>query len=242
MCVQGLSWMELTFFITAFMMLYTGFVTKAVLMTHPCFSYGWAVPAQHQCLLHFSGCPHSKLVGCKGKLRGDTVRTADPSCSSHLTSYAEKKTWGEGGFGKVPIHRDRLGISPLVRGVEGLPSHLFCLFVGWLVCFGCFLGGWLFFRGVFFFVVVLFFLSSSSLLHLSNCLDLDPWLFLLVPLGQERAGEQLCGASLAGQLGFSPLQFGVPHLKFWGLFVFRPRRMKHIAKIQGQDNYFMNSS
>lgn len=50
-----LGW--LIFFIAAHMVLYFGFVTKTVVITHQCFVYCWPVLAQHQGSLSFSLCP-----------------------------------------------------------------------------------------------------------------------------------------------------------------------------------------
>lgn len=50
----GSGGMELTFFTAAGMVLCCGFGTKTALITQQCFTYCWAVFAQHQSLLFFS--------------------------------------------------------------------------------------------------------------------------------------------------------------------------------------------
>lgn len=58
--VLGLAEVELIFFIAVYMVPCFGFVTKTVLISHPCFTYGQTVLIQLQDLLCFSLCPFSK--------------------------------------------------------------------------------------------------------------------------------------------------------------------------------------
>lgn len=69
---------ELIFLVMANMVLYSRFVTKTVLATHPCFSYCCTALTEHQGLSCFSCYPARKLAGVPKKLGGDTATTADP--------------------------------------------------------------------------------------------------------------------------------------------------------------------
>lgn len=61
--VLRVTGMESTFFMAAAMVLCCGFGSRTVLITRQCFTYSWAVLAQHQSLFFFpnSGPPTSKL-------------------------------------------------------------------------------------------------------------------------------------------------------------------------------------
>lgn len=59
---------ELIFLVMTNMVLYSRFVTKTVLATHPCFSYCCTALTGHQGLLCFSCCPARKVAGVPKKL------------------------------------------------------------------------------------------------------------------------------------------------------------------------------
>lgn len=72
------------------MVLFFGFVTKAVLITQGYFTYCSTVLLQHKGFyLSYAGLPTSRL-GVHKTAGGDTARPADPKCSK---GYSSNKSW-----------------------------------------------------------------------------------------------------------------------------------------------------
>lgn len=102
MAAVSVAGMELIFFTAACVGLCFGSVTKTALVTHQCFGYCPAVPAQHQHLLLF---PYS--AAHQGHQGGDTARTGGPSwaqgCYTPHDLLLSNRNWGKGVLEPVAI-------------------------------------------------------------------------------------------------------------------------------------------
>ena len=110
--------MELISFREAHLVLCFIFVTKRVLITHQCFSYGWAVLTQCQ------GCRFlCQWTGWGGQLEGTQPGHWTPPDQRDVPHHHAQ----QGHCGIVlpnqGLYEDWLGISLLVGGSEWLPLH-----------------------------------------------------------------------------------------------------------------------
>lgn len=139
--------MGLVFFLAACGVLCFRPLTKTVMITHQCFSYGWTAPAQHRGHLCFSLCPQTEEAGVGRSLAGDTAGTADwdwPRCYSVPDNFMFRSYTGV-VFSKAAIP-------------WRLPGHQFVGGKQWVIVFA----------SPFFFLLSFFFSPSLIQLPLSQ--------------------------------------------------------------------------